>query len=481
MFAVLWLVGDSSLTLGAVPVCGFGSFVIMNRVYIKTYGCQMNERDSEQVASSLRGRGYSIVNHEDDADVVLFNTCSVRDQAEQKAIGKAGYITKRKRKKNDVIVGVMGCMAQNRGETLMDHLPDLDLLVGTQKFHKVPDHLDNLIQTFNGQGPMPSTIVDLGEEEGSQNTIRDHLPEKKEIASFVSIMQGCNMNCAFCIVPKTRGAERSRPIDEIIAEVEELADRGVKEITFLGQIVTSYGRREFPVVGGKSPFVQLLERTNDVKGIDRIRFTSPHPRGFRQDLVEAYRDLPKLCEYVHLPLQSGCDKTLKAMNRPYSTKRYREIVDSLRAVVPDMYFSTDMIVGFPGETEEDFNTSAAFFEDIGFDMSYIFRYSIRTGTPAETMADQLSPEEKERRNQVLLRILEKRSLERNESLVGTRQQILVEGPARRGDTFTGRTRGYRTAIFDADPRLTGQLVDIDVTRATVSAIYGDVVISGVDK
>ena len=438
----------------------------------------MNERDSEQVASSLRGRGYSIVNNEHEADVVLLNTCSVREQAEQKAIGKAGYFTKRKRVKKDVIVGIMGCMAQNRGAELLDHLPDLDLVIGTQKFHRVPDHIDNLIETFKGQGPMPSTIMDLGEEEGSQNTIQDHLPEKKEVSSFVSIMQGCNMNCAFCIVPKTRGAERSRPIDEIIREVEVLADRGVKEITFLGQIVTSFGRREFSVVDGKSPFVQLLEKTNDVKGIERIRFTSPHPRGFKQDLVEAYRDLPKLCEYVHLPLQSGCDKTLKAMNRPYSTTRYREIVDSLRAVVPDMYFSTDMIVGFPGETEEDFDVSTAFFKDIGFDMSYIFRYSIRSGTPAETMLDQVTKEEKERRNQVLLRILEERSLLRNEALVGTREQILVEGPARRGDAYVGKTRGYRTAILKADERLIGQLVDMDVTRATVSSIYGDIVING---
>ncbi|MCH6257575.1 tRNA (N6-isopentenyl adenosine(37)-C2)-methylthiotransferase MiaB [Puniceicoccaceae bacterium K14] len=441
----------------------------------------MNERDSEQVATSLRGRGYSIVDSEFDADVVLLNTCSVRDQAEQKAIGKAGYITKRKRKDKNLLVGIMGCMAQNRGSELIDRLPDLDLIVGTQKFHKVPDHLDNLIQTMQGQGPTPSTLVDLDEEEGSQNTIRDHLPEKKEVSTFVSIMQGCNMNCAFCIVPKTRGRERSRPIDEIVAEVEELADRGVKEITFLGQIVTSYGRREFPVVGGKSPFVQLLERTNEVKGIERIRFTSPHPRGFKQDLVEAYRDLPKLCEYIHLPLQSGCDKTLKAMNRPYSTARYREIVDSLRAVVPDMYFSTDMIVGFPGETEEDFNTSAAFFEDIGYDMAYIFRYSIRTGTPAEAMLDQVTDAEKERRNQELLRILETHSLKRNESLIGTTQQVLVEGPAKRGDKFVGKTRGYRTTIFDADERLIGQLVDVNINRATVSSIYGDVALSGVDK
>jgi tRNA-2-methylthio-N6-dimethylallyladenosine synthase len=458
----------------------FGFLFAMNRVYIKTYGCQMNERDSEQVAMSLRDRGYSVVDNEFDADVVLLNTCSVRDQAEQKAIGKAGYLAKRKRQEPGFKIGVLGCMAQNRGSALIDRLPDLDLIVGTQKFHAVPDHLDNLIKSLSAQGPKPTTIVDIGEESGSQNTIKDHLPKKNQVCAFVSIMQGCNMNCAFCIVPKTRGRERARPIEQIVEEVYSLAEQGVKEVTLLGQIVTSFGRREFPVIDGKSPFVQLIEKINDIDGIERIRFTSPHPRGFKQDLVEAYRDVPKLCEYIHLPLQAGCDKTLQAMNRPYTKARYREIVDSLRGVVPDMYFSTDIIVGFPGETEEDFNESAAFFEDIGFDMSYIFKYSIRTGTPAETMADQVLKEEKERRNHVLLDILHKRSLWRNEQLIGTTQEVLVEGPAKKGDKFVGKTRGYRNSIFDGDERLIGQLVDMKVERATASTVYGDLVLAGVD-
>ena len=256
----------------------------MNRVFIKTYGCQMNERDSEQVAHSLRGRGYSIVETEHDADVVLLNTCSVRDQAEQKAIGKAGYLAKRKKEDPNFKIGIMGCMAQNRGDELVDRLPDLDLIVGTQKFHRVPDHLDNMMASLSGQGPKPETLIDLEEEAGSQNAIKDHIARKNQVSAFVSIMQGCNMNCAFCIVPKTRGRERARPIEEIVEEAEHLAAEGVKEVTLLGQIVTSYGRRDFPVVGGKSPFVQLIEKINDVKGIERIRFTSPHPRGFKQDL-----------------------------------------------------------------------------------------------------------------------------------------------------------------------------------------------------
>ncbi|MEM9226893.1 MAG: radical SAM protein, partial [Verrucomicrobiota bacterium] len=215
----------------------------MNRVHIKTYGCQMNERDSEAVAAMLRARGYSIVAEEGEADVVLLNTCSVRDQAEQKAIGKAGHLGRRKKENPNFVIGVMGCMAQNRGDELLDKLPDLDLLVGTQKFHAVPDHLDNLIASMQGQGPRPQTLVDLEEEAGSQNTIRDHVPDQRQVSAFVSIMQGCNMKCSYCIVPKTRGPERGRPIEDIVSEVEELAARGTREVTLLGQIVNQYGIR----------------------------------------------------------------------------------------------------------------------------------------------------------------------------------------------------------------------------------------------
>ncbi len=331
----------------------------MNRVHIKTYGCQMNERDSEAVAALLRGRGYRIVPDEDNCDILLLNTCSVRDAAEQKAIGKAGYLSARKKKQPDFILGILGCMAQNRGAELLDRLPDLDLIVGTQKFHQVPDYLDNLRAAQAAGVPIGSTIVDIAEEAGSQNTIRDHVLEEKQVSAFVSIQQGCNMDCAFCIVPKTRGDERSRPMDDIVRECEQLAERGVKEITLLGQIVTSYGRRDYAHTGGVTPFVQLLERVNAIPGIKRIRFTSPHPRGFKDDLIQAYGRLEKLCEYVHLPLQSGSNRILKAMNRPYSRGRYFEIVSALRAVRPDMYFSTDVIVGFPARPTRSSGTRAS--------------------------------------------------------------------------------------------------------------------------
>ena len=443
----------------------------------------MNERDSEAVAAMLRARGYRIVADENDCDILLLNTCSVRDAAEQKAIGKAGYLQQRKKKQPDFILGILGCMAQNRGASLLEQLPDLDLIIGTQKFHQVPGHLENLRAARDAGLPIGDTIVDIAEEAGSQNTIKDHLiPEPddtelvhRQVTAFVSIQQGCNMDCAFCIVPKTRGDERSRPMGEIVAECRALAERGVREITLLGQIVTSYGRRDYVHTGGVTPFVQLLERVHAIEGVERIRFTSPHPRGFKDDLVAAYGRLPKLCGYVHLPMQSGSNRILRAMNRPYTRERYKEIVDALRAAQPEMYFSTDVIVGFPGETDEDFQQTRELFEACNYDMAYVFKYSIRTGTPAAEMPGQVPEEVKERRNQILLDILQKNSLRRTAAMVGTVEEVLVEGIDKSGERFTGRTRGNRVCVFEAEPRLVGQIVPLRIERATVSTLYGGLV------
>jgi tRNA-2-methylthio-N6-dimethylallyladenosine synthase len=458
----------------------------MNRVHIKTYGCQMNERDSEAVAAMLRARGYRIVAREDECDILLLNTCAVRDAAEQKAIGKAQNVLAHKHRRPDFVVGILGCMAQNRGAALLEQLPDVDLIVGTQKFHQVPGYLDNLRAARAAGVPVGETIVDLAEEAGSQNEIRDHvlaqdeLPEAPpQVSAFVSIQQGCNMDCSFCIVPKTRGDERSRPMDDIVREVTELAARGVREITLLGQIVTSYGRRDYAHTGGVSPFVQLLEKIHAVDGIERIRFTSPHPRGFKEDLVEAYGRLSKLCEYVHLPMQSGSNRILRAMNRPYTRERYLEIVAALRAVRPDIYFSTDVIVGFPGETDEDFAQTRELLEAVNCDMAYVFKYSVRTGTPAAEMPGQVPDETKEQRNQILLDLLHQNSVRRNLSLVGCTEEVLVEGRDKTGQRFTGRTRGNRVAVFEANERLVGQLVPLRIERTTVSTLYGELVLAGV--
>jgi tRNA-2-methylthio-N6-dimethylallyladenosine synthase len=448
----------------------------MNRVHIKTYGCQMNERDSEAVAAMLRARGYRIVASEDECDVLLLNTCSVRDAAEQKAIGKAGYALSRKRGNPDFILGILGCMAQNRGASLLDRLPDVDLIVGTQKFHRVADYLENLRAAREAGAPLGEAIVDIAEEAGSQNTIRDHLEgPDRPVSAFVSIQQGCDMNCAFCIVPTTRGDERSRPMGDILRECEDLAAAGTREITLLGQIVTSYGRRDYPPAGGISPFVQLLERVHGIPGVERIRFTSPHPRGFRQDLADAFGRLPKLGEYVHLPVQSGSDRILRAMGRPYTRARYLEIVDSLKAAQPAMAFSTDVIVGFPGETDADFEATRTLCEAVDYDMAYVFKYSIRTGTTAATLPLQVPDDVKEERNRVLLEVLRAGSLRRSQALVGTVQEVLVEGPDRTGLRLTGRTRGNRVTVFDGPAGLVGSLVPVGISRATVSTLYGSAV------
>jgi tRNA-2-methylthio-N6-dimethylallyladenosine synthase len=440
----------------------------------------MNERDSEAVAALLHARGYRLVQHENDCDIMLLNTCSIRDLAEQKAIGKAGYMAARKKRRPQFILGILGCMAQNRGAALLDLLPDVDLIIGTQKFHRVPGYLDNLRAARAAGVPVGETIIDTAEEAGSQNTIRDHVLDERQVTAFVSIQQGCNMNCTFCIVPKTRGDERSRPMADIVAECRALAERGVREITLLGQIVTSYGRRDYAPTGGATPFVQLLERLQEIGGLARLRFTSPHPRGFTQDLVEAYGRLPKLCECVHLPFQSGSDRILRAMNRPYTRARYLQIVEALRRVQPGMYFSTDVIVGFPGETEADFAETVDLFTAVNYDMAYIFKYSTRSGTPAATMPGQVPDAVKEERNQILLRLLEKNSRRRNQALVGTVQEVLVEGPDKKGLRYMGRTRGNRTVHLAAAARLIGELVPVHIARATTSALYGEPVLAGVE-
>jgi len=433
----------------------------------------MNERDSEAVAAMLRARGYRIVESEDDCDVLLLNTCSIRDAAEQKAMGKAGYCAARKRRDPDFILGILGCMAQNRGASLLDRLPDVDLIIGTQKFHRVPDYLDNLRAARLAGAPVGESIVDTAPEEGSQNTIRDHMdgPDRR-VCAFVSIQQGCNMDCSFCIVPATRGDERSRPMDDIVRECEELALRGTREITLLGQIVTSYGRRDYPHTGGVCPFVQLLERVHAIAGVERIRFTSPHPRGFRRDLAEAFARLPKLGEHVHLPVQSGSDRILRAMRRPYTRGRYLEIVDSLRRAQSSMAFSTDIIVGFPGETDADFGETCTLCREVDFDMAYVFKYSVRTGTAAAVMPGQVPDPVREERNRALLELLKAGSLRRSQALVGTVQEVLVEGPDRTGLRLAGRTRGNRATVLEAAPGLEGSLVPVEIKEASVSTLYG---------
>ena len=453
----------------------------MPRVHIKTYGCQMNERDSEQVARMFTEWGYTITSNEKDADVILINTCSVRDQAERKALGKMGSMMYKSRDRKQVVYGFMGCMAQSRGDELFEKLPALDVVVGTQKYHKVLGYVDAILRRrLEARMDDPAlslrgdNVCDVAEEAGSQNAIRDHLPQPRAATVFVSIMQGCNMRCSFCIVPDTRGKERGRPIPDIIAEIRQLAAIGVKEVTLLGQIVNLYGRTEFPRVAGKSPFVQLLEAVHEVPGIERIRFTSPHPIGYRDDLIEAFTYLPKLCPHIHFPMQSGSDRVLREMRRPYQIAKFVEICGKMRTARPGLAITTDIIVGFPGETEEDFHESIGIAESLRFDNAYVFRYSQRQNTPAAALPGQLNEAEKEHRNQRLLEVINRIAIAKNAALVGTTQQVLCEGPSKTNSTrLTGRTPHNKIVIFDGDPQqLTGELVDIRIDECGGFSLFG---------
>ncbi len=452
----------------------------MPKVYIKTYGCQMNERDTEQVSQMFVERGYTMTPSDEDADVVLINTCSVRDQAEQKALGKMGMA---RRRRVPLVTGFMGCMAQSRGPELVD-TAKVDLVVGTQKYHRVVDYVDQIIRAKEERQMDDErfSIVDVEEEEASQNAIRDHTLKDRQGSAFVSIMQGCNMKCTFCIVPYTRGGERARPIADIVEEVRRLADRGVKEVTLLGQIVNLYGRHEFPAADGKSPFVQLLEAVHEVPGIQRIRFTSPHPIGYKKDLIEAFTYLPKLAEHVHLPVQSGSDEILKRMHRPYSAAKFIDLVGRIRAARPGIAISTDVIVGFPGETEAHYQETRALFEQVRFDNAFVFRYSKRRGTPAAEMEEALQVPErvKEERNQDLLALVNAHALPRYEELVGQRVEILCEGPSKTTETrLMGRTRTNKIVVFEGEAaRLTGEIFQVQVCSHHHFTLYGDAVTRG---
>ena len=438
----------------------------------------MNERDSEAVAAQFLARGYTLAGSEHGADVVLLNTCSVRDNAEQKALNKMKTVAAEvRRERPNAVLGYMGCMAQSRGEELIAR-SGANLVIGTQKFHRAADHVSEIL---SGRA---SSVCDVEEEKGSESTIKEHLfalTGKRQVSGFVSIMQGCNQYCTFCIVPYTRGQERSRSIAEIVAECENLVQQGVREITLLGQIVTSYGKREIGAINGKSAFVQLLEAVHQVEGLERIRFTSPHPKGYGDDLVEAYARLPKLCESAHIPLQSGSDRVLKLMHRGYTRARFVSIIEKLREVNPGMGVTTDIIVGFPGETEADFEETLSLCREIQFDNAFIFKYSPRRDTPAASMPGQVPQELLEERHARLLALINEIAHQRYERYANRTVQILVEGPSRRNAArLEGRTRCNKIVVFEGAPRHIGQLMDLKIQRVGAFTLYGDPAIVNLD-
>lgn len=441
--------------------------------HIRTYGCQMNERDSEALGCLLEDYGYRAAPSEAVADIILLNTCSVREAAESKALGKAGILVRLKRRNPDLIIGVIGCMAQNHGAELLERLPHVDLVVGTDRLHRLPEILADVAAGHRGQVHVEAGTEILG-------ALRGH--KESSASAFVSVMRGCNQFCTYCIVPYVRGREKSRAVEEIRDEVQGLADRGTREIFLLGQNVTAYGVAEARKLGGfdierDCPFAELLGVIAEVPGVERIRFTSPHPRFMNDAFVEAVAGIPQVCEAFHVPLQSGSDRILKAMHRGYDSARYRAIIEKLRDRVPQCSLSTDVIVGFPGETDADFAATRQLMNDVGFDMAYVFKYSPRRGTKSAMFADDVPISVKEERNQVLLSDLESRALERNQRFVGTDLEVMVDGTSRRNEArWSGRSRENKLCHFEPETGVSrGDFVMFRVERATASSLLGHLV------
>lgn len=432
-------------------------------VWIKTYGCQMNERDSETLKFLLQKEGFDITEKENEADIALLNTCSIRDLAEAKALGKAGRLLKTKKQRPDFKVGILGCMASRLKEQLKKRLPGVDFIVPPQALNEVPQILKDCFSETGYLAPIPESFEFQAYEE---HTI--HGP-----SVFVPIQQGCNMACSYCIVPKTRGEQQNRPMQSILKEVACVVEQGAREIILLGQIVNTYQDPET-----KGRFVDLLKAVHAIQGVERIRFMSPHPAFFNDALIQAFKDLPHLCPSVHLPIQSGSNTILKNMKRAYTREKILKIVQALRDINPQISISTDVIVGYPGETENDFEETYTLFDQIAFDMAYIFKYSPRPTTiaaPQEQTAAGIPEEIKEARNQRLLSLLNKHSLKYNQQFLGTTQNILVEGAAHRGiNKLFGRNVYNKKVIIEGPKEWIGQFKNVHVLKAGSSVLEGKV-------
>lgn len=441
-------------------------------VFIKTYGCQMNERDSEAIAGMLSRLGYRLTGHEDQADILIFNTCSVREQAERKAVGKIGLMKKLKQRRPGLIIGVMGCMAQSRGEELMRDLPHLDFAIGSGQLHKLPETLGAVAE----KRQRLALLAMNDEVLTSMGTHHNGHLKTADCQAYIAITRGCNRFCSYCIVPRVRGREISRKAEDILAEARQLVADGVREVLLLGQNVAAYGLNgdTRPPPPEVSPFAGLLEELSLIDGLYRIRFTSPYPSYFNDRLIEAIASLSKVCRHLHLPLQSGSDRILRLMNRQYTAAQYLGIIDKLRTRMPEATFSTDVIVGFPGETESDFNATRAVMREADFDNAYVFKYSPRSGTPAAVMEEQTPQTVREERNQILLADQKARTAAHNRQLVGTLQEILVEGPSKRNaQRWSGKTTNARGVMFLPSPTTRpGQLLDIRIRRCSAASLYG---------
>jgi tRNA-2-methylthio-N6-dimethylallyladenosine synthase len=439
----------------------------MKKVFIKTFGCQMNEYDSDKMADVLKAaEGYEPTTDVEQADLILFNTCSVREKAQEKVFSDLGRVKHLKHK--GVLIGVGGCVASQEGAAIVERAPYVDVVFGPQTLHRLP-------QMLKERQALQRPQVDISFPEIEKF---DHLPPARVegASAFVSIMEGCSKYCSYCVVPYTRGEEVSRPLDDVLAEVAGLADQGVKEVTLLGQNVNAY-RGAMGDAGEIADFALLLEVVHEIPGIERIRYTTSHPKEFTPRLIEAYGRLPKLVSHLHLPVQHGSDRILMAMKRGYTALEYKSTIRKLRAVRPQISLSSDFIVGFPGETEDDFAKMMALIEDIGYDSSFSFVFSPRPGTPAANLHDDTPQAVKLQRLQHLQATIEANVQRISASRVGTVQRILVEGPSKKDPAeLMGRTECNRIVNFKGQPRLVGQMVDVTITQALPHSLRGEVVV-----
>ena len=428
------------------------------RYHVTTFGCQMNEHDSERMRGMLESLGYERAESRADADLILFNTCSIRESADNRFIAHLGEAKRLKSEDPERVVGVGGCWAQSVKEEVFDRFPFVDVAFGPGQIHKLAEFLTS--DSLSAQGYFEFEDVS------------GHLPasREREFQGWLQISQGCNCVCAYCIVPSTRGREVSRDPDELVAEVEALAADGVREVTLLGQNVNSYGR-DLPK-DARVSFAELLGAVDAVDGIDRIRYTSPHPKDMREDVIRAHAELPSLCEHVHLPLQSGSSPVLKRMRRTYNRERYMDRVALIREHVPDCAITTDIIVGFPGETESDFAQTLEVVDEVGYDGAFTFVFSPRRGTEAATMEGQLPHAVKRERMERLVELVQRRSRERAQRFVGRTMEVLVEGPSRNDPSrLRGRTRHNKTVNFDGTAGA-GEMIEAEIVAATSTTLAG---------
>jgi tRNA-2-methylthio-N6-dimethylallyladenosine synthase len=434
------------------------------KLFIKTHGCQMNEYDSAKMADVLKAsHGLELTSDESEADVILINTCSIREKAQEKVFSQLGRWKALKQHKESVVIGVGGCVASQEGEALVKRAPYVDLVFGPQTLHRLPEMIE-----ARRQSGKPQVDISFPEIEKF-----DRLPEPRAEGptAFVSIMEGCSKYCSYCVVPYTRGEEISRPFDDVLVEVAQLAAQGVREVNLLGQNVNAY--RGPTHDGGLADLAVLIHAIAQIDGIGRIRFTTSHPLEFSDSLIEAYASVPQLANYLHLPVQAGSDRILAAMKRGYTALEFKQRIRKLRAVRPDICVSSDFIVGFPGETDEDFEKTMKLIDDVGFDQSFSFIFSSRPGTPAANLADETPAEVKNARLHRLQAVLNANAKKINEAMVGTVQRVLVEKPSRRDpNELSGRTENMRYVNFVGHQRMIGQFVDVTVTEAMSNSLRG---------